>query len=317
MRGCNPMRCATLTLNPALDITLRLDGPLSAGAVHRVIEEHSEPGGKGINVAQLIAARGGRVSAGGLLGQQDLELFQRVLSGQGVEPRFVAIAAATRRNLMVVGGADEYKINRPGPAADALPPHAAEAALENVAPGADVLVVSGSLPPGLPETTYAELLQSPILAGRPVLIDTSGAALRAIPPAPTRFLKPNRAELEELLGHALADDDAILRALRALAGEWGGILLSDGPRGAWFAIGTQVLHAPSPDAPRVDTTAAGDMLLGQFCIDFFPHRVLSREIAARAVAAGAAAIALHGSACPAPGHIDALARTVIHQVRRF
>ena len=48
----------TLTPNPSLDRTVTLPGPLLRGAVNRLDSVTVEPGGKGVNVARVLAASG-------------------------------------------------------------------------------------------------------------------------------------------------------------------------------------------------------------------------------------------------------------------
>ena len=100
------------------------------------------------------------------------------------------------------------------------------------------------------------------------------------------------------------------RALRKLMEAHEAAIVSDGAAGAWFAGRGKILFAKSPDVSRVDTTGAGDALLGQFCADYFPARELTPGIAARAVAAGAAAVEQRGTPLIPAARILELARRV-------
>ena len=80
--------------------------------------------------------------------------------------------------------------------------------------------------------------------------------------------------------------------------------------GAWFARGPALYRARPPAVKAVDSTAAGDMMLGAFCARYFPERILRPEAIALAMAAGAAAVELHASQVPDPARIEELARGV-------
>lgn len=303
----HPTMFATLTLAPAIDCTVTLDHRLTPGDVHLVSDETVRPGGKGINVAKVLAARGCHVAAGGLLGQDNTAPFERLLAQMDIRDRFVRVPGETRRNLMIIDGGREYKVNRP--ALPDLPYEEAfvRGAVIQLVAGAEVVVLSGSLPKRFPTDTYARIVRVLRAMGKVVVLDTSGDALRGGVPSKPTIIKPNRAECEDLVGYALTSPDAFRRACAELLQRHEVVILSDGARGAWFAQGGRVFHATSPEVQVADTTAAGDMLLGEFCIGFFPDRVLTPQLAARATAMGAAAVEGSGSHCPSNDRVRELA----------
>ena len=302
---------ATVTLAPAVDRTVRLDAPLLETEICRVVGESAEPGGKGINVAKMLARLGSPVAAGGLLGRADAAVFERALRRFGIDDRFVRVPGETRRNLMLLGtDGTERKINFP-----AFPALECDGALlrevaRRAAGDADAVVVSGTLPQRFPAGAAATLVRELHALGKTVALDVSGEALRLAAAESPAVLKPNRREAAQLLGRALETDADLLRACRELARSHEAVVLSDGAGGAWFAQGDALWHARSPDVPVVDTTAAGDMMLGVFCASYFPERVLRPETMARAVAAGAAAVELPSSPAPDPARVSALAALV-------
>ncbi len=304
-------RFATLTLSPAIDCTVQLDRPLEPGLLHLVREERVRPGGKGINVARVLAACGATVAAGGFLGQDNAAPFERLLAEEGIRDRFVRVPGETRRNLMLVHAGQEYKINRPAFPELQYEEVFVRAAVIQLAAGADVVVLSGVLPGRFPRDTYARIGRTLRAMGLSVVLDSSGDALRAGVAARPTLIKPNRVECGALLGRVLDSREALREACFELAGRFETVIVSDGPRGAWFAQGPLVLHATSPDVPVKDTTAAGDILLGEFCAGFFPEGRLTRELAARAVASGAAAVERSSSKCPTAARVQELAQQVV------
>ena len=96
------------------------------------------------------------------------------------------------------------------------------------------------------------------------------------------------------------------------------MLISDGPGGCWFAVredGGRIFHGSAPQVDVMDTTAAGDALLAEFCHWHFPGRRLDEHAIRHACAAGAAATEMPGAASPALTRVDALAGEVV--VTRF
>ncbi|MFO7534496.1 MAG: 1-phosphofructokinase family hexose kinase [Kiritimatiellia bacterium] len=302
----------TLTLNPAIDLTLTVRGNLAPGGIFPVVAETQTPGGKGVNVAKIIAANGKSVVAGGLLGRDELGLYERALAPAGVGCRFLAVPLPTRANVMITDGQGrEMKLNRPG-FPDLLYDEAALAAYARaLATPGRIVVMSGSLPERFPADTYARLVRLFREAGCPVVLDASGPPLVEALREKPAVIKPNRHELETALGRTLDSEQAVSAALRKLAAAHEAVVLSDGARGAWFASGGGILFAKSPDVPKIDTTGAGDALLGQFCADYFPARALTPALAARAVAAGAAAVEQPGTPLLSLARIIRLSKRVV------
>lgn len=286
----------TFTLNPAVDQGLLVTGELALNRLHTVKLETSTPGGKGVNVAKMLATNGKEVTAAGLLGEDQIAFYNKRLSQQGILCRFLALPHPTRINLMISDGqGHEQKFNRPG-----FPDLSFDqAALCNYAQGFavkdDIIIMSGSRPVQFPTNTYAIMTRLFQAAGCHTVIDTSGPALAAALAEKPGVIKPNRHELEAILGVSLESTSAMQQALHKLSLNHEAVIISDGARGAWFAGRGRIGFAAAPAVPCVDTTGAGDTLLGQFCADYFPARQLTPGIMARAVAAGAAAVEHHGT----------------------
>ena len=307
-----PARFTTITLAPALDRTVRLNASLFASPICRVSEETVVAGGKGLNVAKMLSRFGCPVAASGLLGDANCEPFERMLHNYSIENRFVRVHGETRRNLMLLSPEGiERKINFPAfpdlEYADYLLRQIALLAVKR----ADVVILSGSLPAQFPASTCAELIRILKDLGKDTVLDASGEALVLGSEARPVLIKPNHEEAETLLGRPLSTDNDFRTACRELLKRHQAVILSDGAYGAWFARGTTLLHARPPAVRAVDSTAAGDMMLGTFASLYFPDRVLTEEAAALAVAAGAAAVELPASQVPDPDHIRDLAQSVV------
>jgi len=292
-------------LSPSIDSILQV-GSLTPGSVQSVLSETSLPGGKGLNVARMLAHCGASVGLTGLIGQGQQSYFQATCRAAGIDDRLHAIQAATRSNLTLVDNHSELKINRPAFAGYQLPPPLRQTLLDDLASG-EVAILTGSLPADMPPDTYQHLITA--LHDRHIIcvLDAAGAALAAGLRAAPAIIKPNLAEAAELVGHALDDAGAIIAAARQLAQRHDVVILSTGVDGAWFASERLLYHATAPSGHTQDTTGAGDVMLAQFCVDYFQNgRTLTPELMARTVAAGTAATEQHGAAPPSPARITAL-----------
>lgn len=297
----------TVTPNPSLDRTVEVDR-LVRGAVLRVGTMREDPGGKGVNVSRALAANGIATCAVLPLGGRDGRLLADLLDEHGLVYRPVKVDATTRSNV-TVSEADGTvtKLNTPGAA---LTPDAisrlVEAAAAELA-GAAWLVGCGSLPAGTPDDFFAILAVRAHRAGVPVAVDTSGAPLAAALEAGVDLVKPNLAELSELVGRPLATlDDVVAAADRVRKRGAGAVLVSLGAAGAVLVDDDEPwLAVPPPVVARSDV-GAGDVALA----GFLAAGATGREALRNAVAWGAAAVSLPGTVVPGPERIDALRVTL-------
>ena len=252
-------------LNPALDVTHQVPEVDWAG-VNRATAVFARPGGKGTNVARNLHSFGLPVLLMGLAGGTTGGAVETGLRELAVPTAFTPVAGETRRTFTVVDGRGQAALfNEPGPEVSAAEFARFRAALTAVLPGAEALVLSGSLPRGLPAGSYAALIELAAAAGVPAVLDTYGDALRRGIAAGPAIVKPNLAELEELTGQALteAGSGVDLAAVRAAAGR----LRADGAEAVAVSLGAAGLLAVTEDGcwqarpPAVragNATGAGD-----------------------------------------------------------
>lgn len=255
-------RVLTLTLNPALDLSIRLKA-LSPGSVNRSQESSLTPAGKGNNVARVLARHDHRVVVSGFLGRDNRAPFERAFQDWGVEDRFVRVAGETRVNAKLSEADGRVTdINGPGAAVDEAAMAQLLQDIEAGADGIEAVVISGSLPPGVTPEWLSALIDRLRARGLPVWLDSSGEALVQGTRARPALIKPNEHELAECVGRALADEAALLAAAREL--QQGGIdnvLLSLGAEGVVWLFEGGALRARPPRVRVVSTVCAGDTLL--------------------------------------------------------
>lgn len=192
----------TLTPNPSLDKTVELDSALIPGAVQRAVRTTSEPGGKGVNISRALTAAGHTTVA--VLPGDASDPVLTALNELAVPHHGVPLGESVRTNITVTDLAGTTtKINEPGPQfTQALTASLIEHFLAS-AEGASWVALAGSLPPGVPDDLYAQMItvlrqrQGPT-APR-IAVDSSGPALAAAVAAGPDLIKPNAEELLELV----------------------------------------------------------------------------------------------------------------------
>ncbi|CAL9274690.1 1-phosphofructokinase family hexose kinase [Streptomyces rochei] len=277
----------TVTLNTALDITYRVPG-LRPHASHRVTEVTERPGGKGLNVARVLAALGHPVTVTGFAGGSTGATVRASLAGvPGVVDALVPVAGATRRTVAVVDErtGDTTQLNEPGPVVAPAEWNAFQEAYEGLLAGAAAVALCGSLPPGVPVGAYAGLVRTARAAGVPVLLDTSGEPLRRGVAARPDLIKPNADELAELTGShepLRATQAARRRGARSVVASLGAAgLLAETPEGRW--------RAAPPAQVRGNPTGAGDSAVAGLLSGLVEHLPWPDRLA-RAVALSAATV---------------------------
>ena len=280
----------TLTLNPALDITIGLD-TLRPGHVNRSQAQHSHAAGKGLNVAQVLADLGHSVTVGGFLGRDNLQPFEALIDGRGFTDCFVRVPGETRSNIKLVEADGRVTdINGQGPEVDEAARSALLHRLEQIAPGHDAVVVAGSLPRGISADWFRQLLERLKAQGLKVVLDSSGEALRVGLQSAPWLVKPNTEELGEVLGLAV-DNLAQQRAAakRLLDSGVEHVVVSAGEQGVTWFSRDLALQARPPKVRVASTVGAGDSLVAGMVHGLLlaeaPAKTLTRAtaIAAQAV----------------------------------
>lgn len=315
----------TLTANPSLDRTILLPGPLHRGGVLRSTGAQVDPGGKGVNVARVAHSAGAAVTA--ILPADDGDPLLSALELTRTPFRVVSRGAPARTNLTLAEpDGTTTKINDSGAA---VSPDVMDRLLAEVlaaAAGAHWVVLSGSLPPRVADSWYAEAVRA--LRGLPckVAVDTSDGPLRGLADgfgtAAPHLIKPNAEELAQLTGldPAQLESSAAHGDLSPVV-EAGRILRGRGVESALITLGGAGALLLSPEgafwgsAPPVEvrsTVGAGDSSLAGYVL----AAVEGQEPAERlrtAIAYGTAAVTLPGTQLPTPAQASPLraATTVI------
>jgi 1-phosphofructokinase family hexose kinase len=310
----------TVCLNPALDITYHVPAVDWSG-VNRPSTVRTRPGGKGLNVARNLRAIGAEVQVLGLAGGLTGEAVTVALRELQVAASFIQIAGETRRTFTV---ADERRaavalFNEPGPRIGHDEYREFCVSYEKALGHCAAVVLSGSLPPGLPSATYAELTEMAAAAGVPTVLDAHGEALQRGAAAGPAIVKPNLAELEAIAGRRLstargAIREAVASAARALkAAGPQAVVVSLGAEGLWAVTDKGSWQAMPSAEVAGNPTGAGDAVTAGLVHGLVLGRSWDERLR-HAVALGTAS-----AAAPVAGEFSrvdyaaALARVTVHR----
>ncbi|MGP4095684.1 1-phosphofructokinase family hexose kinase [Nonomuraea sp. KM90] len=289
----------TVTLNLALDVTYQVPR-VDWDGVNRVSAVHRRAGGKGVNVARVLAALGHDVLVTGLAGGPTGEAVEADLRAAGLPAALHGIAAESRTTLAVSDAPAPGDVSRtalfnePGPEVTAAELDGFTRRYESLVAAADAVVISGSLPRGVPADTYAGLAAIAADRGVPAIVDADGEPLSHAPKGRPSIVKPNAEELARAVpGGTPAEGAHALRGRGAQA-----VVVSMGADGLLAVTGEGTFRARMPYTVRGNPTGAGDSLVAGLALGLV-ERAPWPDRLRRAAALGAAAVAT-----PVAGEFD-------------
>lgn len=301
----------TLTANPSLDRTIVLAAPLRAGEVQAATSAREDAGGKGINVARVVAAAGARSLA--VLPLDHDDPFDVALRASTVAAKRVPIHGRARANITITDPAGvTTKLNLPGARLEGEDIDAVVAAVVEACTGARWLALAGSLPPGAGDDFYVRVIEAVRThwaddAPR-IAVDTSGAALSAVvADGRPDLIKPNDEELAELAGLPLEDGPDLAAAVlpvarRIVPRQVGAALVTLGARGAVLVTDEGAWTATPPHIRVASTVGAGDSSLAGYLLADLDGAGPEERLR-RAIRYGAAAASLPGTQAPSPADL--------------
>ncbi|MFJ6652160.1 1-phosphofructokinase family hexose kinase [Microbacterium sp. NPDC091313] len=302
----------TLTANPSLDRTVDLAAALAPGAVQLATGIREDAGGKGVNVSRVVAAAGLPTLA--IVPVSDDDPYRALLDATGIPVRTVPAAGHARENLTITDPEGvTTKLNLAGARATHDVVAATLRTLVDVAEGASWVVLAGSLPPGFPESFYADAIiavRSRWKSAAPrIAVDASGPALRAaLRDARPDLIKPNESELAELVGGEVDPADprssALAQARTLVPDAAAAALVTLGGDGALLLTAEGAVSARPPRIRVASTVGAGDSSLAGYLIADVNGADAAARLS-RSVAYGAAAASLPGTQAPRPDDLPA------------
>jgi 1-phosphofructokinase family hexose kinase len=310
-RGTEPTASTILTLtpNPAVDQMVWLER-LRLGDVNRLLGTQLDPAGKGVNAARMAHRLGARAVALGFVGGETGAMIERLLELEQVEHDFVWIPGRTRFNTTMVAAGRWTSLRGTGPTVEPAHLEQLEKLVEaRLCPGS-MLVMAGSLPPGVPDDFYARYVRLARGRGVPVLLDAAGEPLRLGILEKPDLIKPNLAEAEDVLGRKISSlEDARQAALELVARGVGTVVISMGGDGAVCAQGSQAWVAHPPQVERRSTVGTGDSMVAGIAVSL-SRGLPIEEVLRWATAAGAATAMTPGTANGTRSQVESLLEEV-------
>lgn len=268
-RPDGPAPIITFTPNPAVDVTSGVPR-LADGVKLRCEPALREPGGGGINAARVAAELGGRALAVHTAGGATGDGLCAMVAAAGVESVVVPIRDDTRESFTVHERDSGliYRFVLPGPELDEGEWRGClDAVRGRLTPGA-VVLAGGSLPPGAPDDLIGLLADEARAHGARLLVDVSGAAMRAALAHGVHMARFNRPEFEEYVGRPLPDPAArTAEAARLVdAGAAEVVVATLGEDGALVVARDLRVHLHAPRVDAVSPVGAGDSMMGAICV---------------------------------------------------
>ncbi|GAP41505.1 1-phosphofructokinase [Flexilinea flocculi] len=304
----------TVTLNPAIDKTVTIDN-FRIGDVNRITTSRIDAGGKGINVSRVINQLGGKSIALGILGKNGASTIQNALDISGIDHYFVLIDGDVRVNLKIIDCQNHTNtdINEAGISVSNEQLADIFDQIQVRMKPDDIVVLTGSLPPGTDPSLYRQWTEMLQRRGTRVFLDADRTPFQmGIESAPF-FIKPNRFELEQLchttlpsLDHIIAEGKKLLNTGIKV------ILVSLGAEGALLLTEDQIIRVEGIRVKPQSTVGAGDAMLASFAISLEQHQSYL-EAARLASAVSTAKVLCPGSNPPDPAVIrQLLTQTIVY-----
>lgn len=255
----------TVTLNPSIDRRYDIKG-FEKGRVFRAEDVQYTAGGKGLNVTKVIKAFNEPVIATGFLGGRSGGYIHEQLDFMGIKHEFVPIKEETRSCLAIISDdGSQTEILENGPFISEEKILEFYKLYRKLIKDVDIVCASGSLPHGVPSVTYNNLILIAKQEGKKFILDTSGEALKSGVEAAPFLIKPNRDELESLIGYKIDSENKIIQAgIYLLENDIKVVMISLGKDGSMIFHDRYIYRIKAPEINTINPVGSGDAMLGGF-----------------------------------------------------
>lgn len=324
------MNVATLTLNPCIDKTLYFNTSFRTDGLNRAAYSVTSAGGKGINVARIYRKLGIRVQALGFAGGTTGDMLRALLEKEDIQTNFVETLCDTRMCIKLIdasgvcteanecGGPiqeEEYRALKKQIVSTAQSCSSAQqrGAIQPCNTEEDIILFAGgSIPSGLPDDTYKQLITELSRTGTGhtgtklrFVLDADGAALREGITASPWLIKPNCVELSGLVGYEIGGRTAkekaenAAKASRRIHAQYGtNVLCTLGGDGAVYTNADGAYYVNAPHVTMRGFTGAGDTFLASFVFAYEKNGCDVESALCFASSAAAAKVKLAGTEMP-------------------
>ncbi|MCM1183352.1 MAG: 1-phosphofructokinase [Roseburia sp.] len=262
----------TVTFNPSLDYIADVPD-FRLGRTNRTVSERLIAGGKGINVSIVLRNLGLESTALGFAAGFTGDELCRQLEAQSIQTDFIRVPDGLTRINVKLKSIDGTEINGQGPVIGGAQVQELMTRLDGLTRG-DVLFLSGSIPPSMPDDTYQRIMAQLDGRGMRIVVDAAGALLSKALPCRPFLIKPNNHELGALFGAALSTRAEVIPYGRRLQEQGArNVLISMAGEGAvLIAEDGSVYEAPAPKGRLINAVGAGDSMVAGFMAGFLERQ---------------------------------------------
>ncbi|PJN90130.1 hexose kinase [Bacillus sp. mrc49] len=258
-----------VTMNPSVDISYPLNR-FEFDDVNRVETVSKTAGGKGLNVARVIAQMKEDVICTGVVGGTIGDYIVQQLDERNIRNDFLRIDSESRNCIAILHEGMQTEILESGPTLTEQEGIAFLEKFEGLITSASLVTISGSLPKGLPTHYYCKMMEISHKKGKRVIVDSSGESLKQVLMHEKKpfAIKPNTAEFSQLMGFEVEAE--IIDLKRTLSHkifegiEW--IVVSMGSKGAFVKHGTDYYQVKIPEIDVVNPVGSGDATVAGFSV---------------------------------------------------
>ncbi len=289
----------TISLNSSIDYTFYLSR-IRYDDINRIEEKRIDAGGKGLNVARMLSVLKCECETLTFLGGSNGNLLKKLLDEEKIRYRYVSIKGNVRSVFNFFAGKNNVlRFNEQGPNISKREERAFFRLIDDIKfSKEDIISISGSLPPGLNESIYRNLIEKVNKRGVKTVLDADGEVLREGIAGKPDIIKPNLWEFERISGVAIRSFTILGKVLKnILNGGVSTILLTLGEKGAILFSQNKFLYASAPTVRVLSTIGCGDAFLAGFLYCFSRGETPERSLQ-MAVAAGTAKVLQKGTSMP-------------------
>jgi 1-phosphofructokinase len=254
----------TLTLNPALDYVLKLDG-IKTDDINRASDAEIYYGGKGINVSAVLTRLGIENKALGFAAGITGAELERMLKAEGINCDFVFLESGNTRINVKIKAQQEIDINANGAPIGKSDIEKLFEKLDCVQDG-DFVVLAGSVPENMPNDIYESIMQRLSGRGANFVVDATGDLLKNALKFRPFLIKPNHIELGDLFSAKAESDEEIERLgkeLQSLGAR--NVLVSRAEKGAVLLDENgKISKTENAKGKLINSVGCGDSMLAGF-----------------------------------------------------
>ena len=260
------LKVVTVTLNPALDLFGSIK-KLNKNKVNIIEKSQTNPAGKGINVAKILQELSVCVTACGFLGEENQEAFVKLFEKLSIVDGFIRVKGQNRINVKILEQSQDITdLNFQGLTITNNQLEQLENKLAKLLNTHKVFVISGSLPKGVSQKTYKNIIEKLQSKGAKVFFDSSCEALKEGLLASPYLIKPNVDELNFLFNNEIKTKAQIKQAAKKLLTNKGkNVVVSLGENGVLWLDENGWLKADGIKTKVISTVGAGDTLVAGIC----------------------------------------------------